>query len=307
MYPDWRAGVEDVLRLSKAMTLKCALAELPHGGGKTVAVLPGVPLQAEQRRNLINDIAEEIGALGGQYVTGPDIGTSPEDMAVIYENTGGYAFCRPEQLGGSGNSSAATASGVVAALHAGVQHVLNTATSAGLKVGIIGVGSVGRLIGQALVAEGARVLVSDVDPAQRDVAERLGFTWSPADLMREQLDVLVPAATGGLLTQATAEVCRARLIVGPANNQLADDSVADLLDARSITWVPDVVASAGGIIHAVCREELGLEESATTAKINAISDKVTRVLTDARATGTTTLRAAHALADTFAHGTGAGS
>jgi leucine dehydrogenase len=296
-YPDWRAGIDDVMRLSEAMTLKCALADLHHGGGKTVAILPSEALTPEQHSALIADISEAISALGGRYLTGPDIGSTPADMATIYDRTGGLAFCRPEQLGGSGNSSVATARGVLAALAAGLHHVFSADSATGLRVGIIGVGSVGQLIGEALVRDGAHVVAADTDAARRDVAESSGLTWTSDDLLHEQIDVLVPAAIGGLLTEAAVETVNARLIVGPANNQLADDAVAARLRDKGIVWIPDVIASAGGIIHAVCREELNTDETATNARIDAIGAKVARILHTADADSTTTLHAARALGD----------
>ncbi|MET9266421.1 Glu/Leu/Phe/Val dehydrogenase dimerization domain-containing protein [Amycolatopsis sp. NPDC004079] len=288
-YPSWRDGAEDALRLSAAMTMKCALAGLPYGGGKTVAVLPA---EGVRRRDLIADIAEAIAALGGRYRTGPDIGSTSEDMADIHRLAHGWAFCRPEAQGGSGTSSAATARGVVAALQAGVA----PGSVAGLRAGVIGFGSVGRLVCESLLERGADVVVTDVDSGLRPVAERLGATWTTKDLVRERLDVLVPAATGGLLTAESAAACGASLIVGPANNQLAAEEVATVLRDRGITWIPDVVASAGGIIHAVGCEELGMDEAAANAKIDAIADTAGAVLSRARDRGLTTVRAARELA-----------
>jgi glutamate dehydrogenase/leucine dehydrogenase len=296
-YPSVDTAVDDVLRLSRAMTLKCALADLPHGGGKTVATVPDQPLSPSAREALIRDIAETIARLGGRYITGPDIGTTPEDMALIHRLTSGLAFCRPETLGGSGNSSVATAHGVRAALDAAVSHVHHTESVAGLRIGVIGFGSVGRLISESLAADGADVVVTDLNEGLRSQVRRPGLTWTSTDLLRQDLDVLVPAATGGLLTTETAADCRARLIVGPANNQLASDDVAAQLQERNITWVPDVIASAGGIIHAVCREELAYDEPETNARIDAIGVKVTRLLTHASSSGITTLAAAHAMAN----------
>jgi leucine dehydrogenase len=294
-YRHWRDGVDDVLRLSSAMTLKCALADLPHGGGKTVAMLPEAPPGPDARRDIILDIAETIARLDGRYRTGPDIGSTPQDMVVIHGIAPGLAFCRPQEHGGSGNSSAATARGVMAALNAAVRHTHGKDSLSGLRVGVIGFGSVGRLVTQSLAENGATVLVSDVDNALRPDARRSGATWTNLDLLREDLDVLVPAAVGGLLTAESVTSCGATLIVGPANNQLADDEVALMLDERAITWVPDVITGAGGIIHAVCREELALDESTTNARIDAIGDKVVAILDHARANDITTLRAAQAL------------
>lgn len=291
-YPSWRDGADDALRLSAAMTTKCALAGLPCGGGKTVAALPAEGMDPARRPDLIADVAEAIAALGGRYRTGPDIGSTSEDMAEIHRLAHGWAFCRPESQGGSGTSSAATARGVLAALEAGVA----PGSADGLRIGVIGFGSVGRLICEALIERGAKVVVTDVDNVLRPVAERLGAAWTTADLVREPLDVLVPAATGGLLTVESAAACGASLIVGPANNQIAAEEVATVLRDRGVTWIPDVVASAGGIIHAVGREELGMDEAAVNAKIDAIGDTANSVLALAREREWTTVRAARELA-----------
>ena len=304
-YASLRDAVDDVLDLSRAMTLKCALADLPHGGGKTVAAVPG-PLSPRERQSMIHDIADLVGSLDGRYITGPDIGTGPEDMAEIHRLTPGGAFCRPEALGGSGDSSPATARGVRAALEAAVGHVLHTDSVTGLRIGIIGFGSVGRLVGASLVADGAEVVVTDIAD-RRDAARHAGVTWTTSDLLGADLDVLVPAATGGLLTEDAVAACRARVIVGPANNQLGGDGVAKLLQERSITWVPDVIASAGGIVHAVCREELGRDELETNARIDAIGATVTRILTEAAGQGITPLQAAQAVAGASGPGPRAGT
>ncbi|MCD4523790.1 Glu/Leu/Phe/Val dehydrogenase dimerization domain-containing protein [Nocardioides sp. cx-173] len=294
-YPSWQEGLADVLRLSRAMTQKCALAGLPHGGGKAVAMVPDRALAPSTRRALILDIADCIAQLDGRYLTGPDLGSGPDDMALIHDHAHGWAFCRPESHGGSGDSSPGTARGVVAALTAALAHTHGRGL-AGLRVGVVGFGRVGRLVASTLAAAGARVIVSDVDDGLRPEAERRGRAWASTELVHEELDVLVPAATGGLLTAATARSCRATLVVGPANNQLADEGVEVVLRERGIVWVPDVIASAGGIIHAVCREELDLDEAATNARIDAIGDQVSRILEVARDQGTTTSQAARAVA-----------
>ncbi|TDD81641.1 Glu/Leu/Phe/Val dehydrogenase [Saccharopolyspora karakumensis] len=293
-YSHWRDGLDDVVRLSRAMTEKAALAGLPHGGGKSVIMDADAVLDERDRLLVLEDLAEVITSLDGAYLTGPDIGSTPEDMEIIHGLTGGLAFCRPESGGGSGNSSTATARGVLAALDAAADHVFGT--GADLRVGVIGYGSVGRLVADELAARGCAVTTGDLDGSRRAVAEAAGLTWSTEDLLGEEFDVLVPAAVGGLLSEERARTCRARLIVGPANNQLTHDGVGSTLHERGVTWVPDVVASAGGIIHAVCREELGLTEEETTRRITAIGATVTEILTDARESGTTPQTAARDLA-----------
>ncbi|MGW5095492.1 Glu/Leu/Phe/Val dehydrogenase dimerization domain-containing protein [Streptomyces nodosus] len=259
-YDSWSEGLADALRLSSAMTAKCALAGLPHGGGKTVIMAPSGGISAQLRPQMLADVADVIDSFDGRYITGPDIGSAPADMQVIYDLTGGKAFCRPEERGGSGNSSLATARGVLAAIRAAVAQVHGTTSVKGLRVGV---GSVGRHIATVLQREGARVVVTDLNHGLRPDLERGGILWSDRDLLTRELDLLVPAATGGLLTESSVRELRTPLVVGPANNQLADDGVAELLRERGITWVPDVIASAGGIIHAVCLEEFGLGKEAT--------------------------------------------
>lgn len=274
------------------MTLKCALADLPHGGGKTVVMLPDRPLSSRERNDVIVDVGEVISGLDGRYVTGPDIGSTPEDMELIYEISGGHAFCRPQAKGGSGNSSSATARGVLAALGAAAHADPSLGGIEGLRVGVIGYGSVGRLVAGSLARSGAHVSVTDLDGGLRADAEANGLAWADGDLLTQAFDVVVPAATGGILTPATAASCTARLIVGPANNQLTDDGVATLLFDHGITWIPDVVASAGGIVHAVCREELGLSEEEAAGRIDEIGVTVTSILTDAAVAGVDPLEAA---------------
>jgi leucine dehydrogenase len=96
-YPAWQDGLTDALRLSAGMTAKCAVAGLANGGGKTVVALPeGFQLTPSVRLGVLEDVADVIESLDGLYATGPDVGTSPEDMAVIGERTG-HVFCRPER------------------------------------------------------------------------------------------------------------------------------------------------------------------------------------------------------------------
>jgi glutamate dehydrogenase/leucine dehydrogenase len=295
-YGDWREGLQDALRLSAAMTTKCVLGGLPHGGGKTVA-MPIEPLDPARRADLIRDIGELIASFAGRYITGPDIGTSPADMEVLHAATGGAAYCRPEASGGSGDSSTATARGVLAALKTAVDHTYRQQTTEGLRVGVIGFGHVGSLIASALTAEGARVRVYDVDHDLRPAVDAAGMTWWTTPSVAEDLDVLVPAATGGLLTPESSATCGARLVVGPANNQITDDSVDEVLHRRGVTWIPDVLASGGGAIYAVSREGLGLDEAASNARVDGIGATTAELFAQMDLDGSTTLQATRRIAD----------
>lgn len=286
-YPGWREGLADALRLSEAMTYKCAAAGLPFGGGKTVLALDGeTPLTPALRRAALADLGEFIDSFGGSYLAGPDVGTGPADMVTLREKTP-HAFCLPEDRGGTGSSSGPTAAGVLAALRAAARQVFGADDLDGLTVLVSGMGSVGSLVAQGL--SGAHVLISDVDESKKD--DR--FDWvQPEDALRTAADIFVPAAVGGVLGPDTAGELEARLVVGPANNQLTADEVADLLAGKGIVWIPDFVASAGGVVYTLGREVEGLGHDEAMDRVDAIGRTVETIL----AADTTPLAAAMELA-----------
>lgn len=301
-YPDWRDGLTDALRLSAAMTAKSALAGLPHGGGKTVVALPpGRTLDADARRDVLHDVGDVIASLGGAYATGPDVGTGPDDMVTIAERTP-HAFCRPADAGGSGDSSGHTAAGVLAALEAVCAHRFGSAALSTRRFAVLGLGRVGAHLLRMLAGAGAELIVSDVDDGRRALADRYGATWTtPHDCLTADVDVLVPAALGGLLTPRTVPHLRCTAVAGPANNQLDAPATADLLHDRAILWAPDIIVSAGGIIHATA-VELHHETPARAAmRVRAIGDTLTAVLRAARDSGSTPAEAARTRADRLIH------
>jgi leucine dehydrogenase len=297
-YPDWRDGVADALRLSEGMTYKNAVAGLANGGAKSVIVAPdGGPLDPEVRRAVLLDLGDIIEALDGVYATGPDIGTGPDDMVTVAERTR-HVFCLPAAHGGSGDSSPPTARGVYAAIRAVCGHRFGSADPAGRRIGVIGLGSVGSLVARMLADAGARLVVTDVDPAKRELAGELGADWiAPEEAIRIEADILVPAAVGGLLTVAAVAELRCAAIAGPANNQLAADGVADLLHRRGILWVPDYVVSAGGVIHATAVETRDVPVAAALAEVDRIGATVMNLLDAADRMGETPHRAARRIAE----------
>ncbi|MGI5130128.1 Glu/Leu/Phe/Val dehydrogenase dimerization domain-containing protein [Pseudonocardia sp. CA-107938] len=285
-YPSWTDGVADALRLAEAMTAKAAIAGLAHGGGKTVAALPpGTVLDVDGRRALLLDIGDAVDALGGRYWTGPDVGTGPADMAVVGERTE-RVFCRPEADGGTGDSSPATADGVLAALEVLGRRLDADRGLAGLRVAMSGLGHVGTLVARRLAAAGARLVVSDIDPTRRAVAQECGADWAdPEEVLVADVDVLVPAALGGQLTPELVDRLRCRAVAGPANNQLAADAVADLLHARGIVWAPDYLVSAGGVVGTTAREIDGLGPHEARARVRGIGETLDALLDEAAERG----------------------
>jgi glutamate dehydrogenase/leucine dehydrogenase len=288
-YPTWQDGLADALRLAKGMTYKSALAGVPYGGGKTVIAVPSaVALTPALRADALADAAELIASFDGSYLGGPDIGTGPDDMLYMRSFTP-HVFCLPESHGGTGSSSGPTAHGVLAALRAGLSAVFGSSSASGRRVAVVGMGSVGSVVARSLVSQGASVVVADVDPARC-----AGYEQVPvSDAYTLPVDVLVPAAVGGVVTSDV----RAPLVVGPANNQLVSDDVARLLADAGVVWVPDFVASAGGVIYTLTREASGLDRETALARVETIEETVTAVLSSAAANGTTPLAEALSLAE----------
>ncbi|MFD8983379.1 Glu/Leu/Phe/Val dehydrogenase dimerization domain-containing protein [Streptomyces sp. NPDC059564] len=296
-YADPAAAVADALRLAAAMTEKNALAGLDHGGAKAVVALPTATRPAgAERTALLHDLGDAIESLGGRYIAGPDVGSSPADMSVIGERTT-HVVCRPAQDGGSGDSSLHTARGTLAALGAVADEVFGSPELAGRTFGVIGLGAVGAHVARLLDRAGARLVVTDIDPATHSLAEELGATWvDPDDALAMEVDILVPAALGGLLSARTVPLLRCAAVAGPANNQLDEPATARLLAERGVLWAPDVVVSAGGVIHATGVERRRESEEQLTERLSRISGTLQHVFRTARTHGTTPADAAAELA-----------
>jgi leucine dehydrogenase len=297
-YDDARAAMRDALRLSRAMTFKSSVAGLPLGGGKGVVMLPAEgTVTPARRRAALQDFGDTVEALGGRYVTAEDVGTSARDMTVIAGVTA-HVTGLSRRRGGSGDPSPWTALGVEAAIGVSVEAAFGSASLKGRSVAVIGLGHVGARVARACAKAGADLLVADIDPAKQALAAELGARWtSPEKALLADVDVVAPCALGGVLDHDSAPRLRCAVVAGAANNQLADDAVADLLHARGILWAPDFVANAGGIINiAVELEPGGYDPRRARQRVRGIADTLRRVYADARAIDATPLTAAHELA-----------
>jgi leucine dehydrogenase len=295
-YEDSRAAVADALRLSRAMTYKAAVAELPLGGGKGVIMLRDGPPRGKARTAALLDFADTVEAVGGRYITAEDVGTSARDMTVIAQGTkhvSGLARAR----GGSGDPSPWTAVGVEAAVLASVERALGTTSLKGRSAAVVGLGSVGLRLAQLLARRGAKLIVADIDRRKRDEAARLGARWmTPQKALLAPVDVVAPCALGGVLDDESVPALQAPVVAGAANNQLSDESVAEQLQRRGVLWAPDFVANAGGIINiAVEFEPGGYDPRAARTRVRGIGDTL-RAIYDAAAGGATPLTAAMSLA-----------
>ncbi len=246
-YPDDGAALDDVLRLSRAMTLKSACAGLDQGGGKAVIVGDPGELRSEA---LLRAYGRMIASLGGRYVTACDIGTTPADMAVIRRETRWATGADPVE-GGSGDSGELTAIGLHLAIEAACAAAFGTPELGARHVAVQGLGKVGRRLVEHLVADGAKVSVADIDPeAVARVAELPGVeVVQPRDVLEVDADVLSPNALGGVFDATTIDRLQARVVCGGANNQLAGPADAEHLHERGVLYAPDYVVNAGGVIN----------------------------------------------------------
>jgi leucine dehydrogenase len=286
-------ALRDGTRLAAGMTAKFAVAGLPFGGGKAVLAVPRLPAGAE-RRALLHRFAELVCSLGGNFLTGCDMNTTPADLDVI------AATC-PHVFGhtaGSGEPGPFTARGVFHGILASVAHVHGSPSLEGRAVLVQGVGSVGSRLADLLAGAGADLLVSDVDGDRAvELAGRLDARFVPAEnALETDCDVYAPCATGGILSASTIPGLRCRIVAGAANNQLAEPADADRLRKRGILYAPDFVINAGGVFHNVGREALGWGDAEVDRALAGIGDTLGEIYKRSEAEGISTGRAAEELA-----------
>ena len=274
-------ALTDVLRLSRGMTYKTALAGLPYGGAK--AVILGRPTP-----DALRAFGRAVDSLGGTYVTAEDVGIGQADLAVMKEQT-------PWVLGADdvgGVAAPFTALGVFHAMRGALQH-LGTGLP-GLTVAVQGTGAVGSRLCALLRDAGARLVVADVDAASAAAVPGAEVV-DPRSIHAVDADVLAPCALGGTLNARTIPEIRARVVAGAANNQLATPEDDARLAARGITYVPDFLASAGGVTNGVSELD-GYDRADVEARIEGIAATAEAVLAEAERRGIPSGEAAESLA-----------
>jgi leucine dehydrogenase len=281
-YPRAVDALDDALRLSRAMTLKAAVVGAPLGGGK--AVILGDP-STQKTEALLQAMGRAIDSLGGRYIAAEDVGTSLADLAIVRRATRHTLALATMDV----TPAPATAWGVLVALRAAVRHRLGRDDLAGLRVALQGLGKVGWQLCRFLHAEGARLVVTDIDPARSALAAaELGArVVAPEAIWDAEVEVLAPCALGGVLGDGAIARLRAGIVVGAANNQLARPGHAEALRARGIDYVPDFVANAGGVIDAT-HDGPGYDPARVLADVLRIGAITLDILTTAAREGVAT-------------------
>jgi leucine dehydrogenase len=288
-------ALTDVLRLSRGMTYKNAVAGLKFGGGKSVILAsPGAPKSPA----LFAAFGRAVDSLGGRYITAEDVGCSVDDMRHVGEQTKYVSGLPQNGSNAGGDPSPWTALGCYQGIQAAVQSRLGTDSLEGIRVAVQGVGHVGLHLCRLLHEAGAELVVSDVNPDNLGLAkaEFPVTEVAPSELLYADVDVLAPCALGNILTSTTIPRIRAKVIAGAANNQLATAADGARLAEHDILYAPDYVINAGGIIS-VAREYYGSSsEDEVHVDVCRIRDRLQAIFDEARSTGQPTNEVADELA-----------
>ncbi|BES70436.1 Glu/Leu/Phe/Val dehydrogenase dimerization domain-containing protein [Marinobacter nanhaiticus D15-8W] len=298
-YASDEEALRDVLRLSRGMTYKSALANLDLGGGKSVII--GDP-RKHKTEALMESMGRFLEQLGGQYIAAEDSGTSVPDLKVMGRHTAHVAGIK-EHLGfdglpSNGDPSPATAYGTYVGLRMAVKHGLGRSDLEGLKVAVQGIGNVGYRLARHLKDAGAKLWVYDIHKDQMDRAvDELGATpVSAEEILTLPVDVVAPCALGAVLNDSSIPRIQARVVAGAANNQLERPEHDAALQKRGILYAPDFVINAGGIID-VFHERTDHDHHKVRAHVESIATTLDEIFTRASREGLPTGTIANLLAE----------
>ena len=283
-YASNRDALTDVLRLSRGMTYKNAVAGLPFGGGKSVIIASD---RAPKTPALFRAFGRAIESLGGRYITAEDVGIVMDDMRIVREETSYVSGLPQSGESAGGDPSPWTALGVFLGIEAAAKARLDAGSLQGLRVAVQGVGNVGFQLCKMLAEAGARLTVADVN---RDNLKRVEDAIdveivSPTDILFSDADVLAPCALGNILNAQSIPKLKAAIVAGAANNPLSAEADGKRLADHDILYAPDYVINAGGVIS-VAREYLG-QSSADEVReeISRIPQRLGRIFADAKKDG----------------------
>lgn len=293
-YESFDEALTDVLRLSRGMTYKAAVAGVNLGGGKAVIVGDS---RKDKSEELLRGFGRYVESLNGVYITAEDVGMRMQDMEVILAETRWVTGVSTEH-GGSGDPSPVTAHGVHLGIKSAVKWRFDSDSLAGRSVAIQGLGSVGRHLAEYLLSEGAKVFGCDVDADAVTRARDLGVEIVGVDeIAAMPCDVFAPCALGASLNPDTIPKLACQIVAGGANNQLADeDRDGAALAARGILYAPDYVINAGGLIN-VYNELLGYNRERALKMTRKIYDNLLAIFATAEREKISTQEAGDRLAE----------
>ena len=245
-YKTFDDALFDVLRLSKGMTYKSAIAEVGFGGGKSVIIADP---KSPNKKELLLAFGRAIHKLKGKYICAEDMGCSLNDVKIIRKETP-YVVGLPHKKS-SGDPGRFTAWGTFRGIEAVLQKVYGSKDVKNRKIALQGLGNVGMHLIDYLFWRGAEIIVADIDQEKLDFVKNKYHVKiiSPDKIYEEKCDVFCPCAMGAILNDETIEKLNTKAIAGAANNQLLDDSHAQMLKDVNILYAPDFVINGGGLLN----------------------------------------------------------
>ncbi|MGA4719503.1 branched-chain amino acid dehydrogenase [Fictibacillus nanhaiensis] len=288
------AAIEDALRLAKGMTYKNAAAGLNLGGGKTVII--GDP-KKDKNEEMFRAFGRYIQGLNGRYITAEDVGTTVEDMDLIYQETQFVTGVSPA-FGSSGNPSPVTAYGVYRGMKAAAMEAFGTDSLEGKVIAVQGVGHVAYTLCKHLHEEGASLIVTDInkEAVQRAVKDFGAKAVEIDEIYSVDCDIFAPCALGAIINDDTIPQIKAKVIAGAANNQLKETRHGDAIHEMGIVYAPDYVINAGGVIN-VADELNGYNRDRAMKKVETIYDNIASVIEISKRDNIPTYLAADRLAE----------
>jgi len=279
-YASYDDALFDVLRLSRGMSHKNAVAGLPHGGGKGVIIAD----PSQKTEAMFEAFAEAVNNLGGDYITAEDVNTTCDDALIMLRKTN--HICGLPQ--NSGDPSPFTARGVWQGIKATAKVALGRDSLEGVTVAIQGLGKVGYDLARYLHKDGAKLIVGNRSnkAALERAADEFGATVvATNEILSAECDILAPCALGAILNPTTIPALRCKAVAGAANNQILDDASGLALKARGIYYAPDFVINGGGVINAAAEVDGPYNEQEVLKKVDNIYNTIEHILSESKATG----------------------
>lgn len=285
-YANSNEALDDALRLSRAMSYKNAMADIPFGGGKAVIMRPDSEFDREA---LFSAYGRAVNSLGGKYCTAEDVGVSTHDMQVVRRETP-YVAGLDEGDAASGDPSPVTAEGVFRGLHMAAEHALGQSDLKGLRVAVQGLGHVGYSLCERLHEAGASLIVADINKAVIDkaIAQFGAVSVDPVKISEADVDIFAPCALGGAINAESLEGLKVKIVGGAANNQLATPDMGKALMDRGILYCPDYVLNGGGIINVAAELSGSYDAAWVEAKLDGLKVTLRDIFQTSKAENTPT-------------------
>jgi len=273
-YESEDAAIEDAMRLARGMTYKNALAGLNLGGGKAVIIGDSAKDKSEA---LFRAFGRFVNSLGGRYITAEDVGTTENDMDLVFQETKFVTGISPAH-GSSGNPAPATAFGVYQGMRAAAKFKFGVDHLSRMTVAVLGLGQVGWNLCRLLHEAGVKLIVSDIrQDAVDEAIVRFGAVPTEVDrIYGADCDIFSPCALGAVLHDDTIPLLKARIVAGAANNQLLAPEHGERLQNCGILYAPDYAVNSGGVIH-IADELNGYNRDRAYAKIEGIYQTLTAI------------------------------